>query len=71
MTKDELRKSLDFVNEEREKLQHEIEIKNNNWNELKKFLCDDINERVFYGEYERADTLRYIFDKMNELDQKK
>ena len=38
MTKEELRKSLDFVNEERERLQKELERKDNIINELKKII---------------------------------
>ena len=49
MTKEELEKSLNFVNEEIEKLQKELERKDNIINELEKWLeyeiyCDFSNE---------------------------
>lgn len=48
MTKEELRKSLDFVNEERERLQRELERKDNIINGIKK----EINEQL--EKYEKS-----------------
>ena len=63
MTKEELRKSLDFVNEERERLQRELERKDNIIKEIKK-ASDEIFHKY---PYER----KKWFDKIKELEENK
>lgn len=58
MTKTELRKSLDFVNEERERLQQENERKDNIINDLKSSIAD-YQEAVgdYQDELKRKDNI--------------
>ena len=75
MTKEELRKSLDFVNEERERLQYDIDNltyqlakKNDSWKELKRWIIDEVAESKFYDLYDKVDVLVYVLDKIKELE---
>ena len=76
MTKEELEKSLNFVNEEREKLQRELERKDNNWNELKDYISrflymlNGILDRDIYEQCQ-LDDFTQIMDKIKELENDK
>ena len=71
MTKEELRKSLDFVNEERERLQRELERKDNIINELKIFIQKEIDE-YYQSDDMTLDSYGYeakiILDKIKEIE---
>lgn len=75
MTKEELRKSLDYVNEERERLQRELERKDNNWNELKDYInrflymLNGILDRDIYEQCQ-LDDFTQIIDKIKEIESK-
>ena len=56
MTKEELRKSLDFVNEEREKLQRELERKDNIINQIKKYVKDNKTNTYQTLNFENGET---------------
>lgn len=70
MTKEELRKSLDFVNEERERLQRELERKDNIINELKKW-AKAVQLTVLRSDNKPVYEHQDVLDKINELEERK
>ncbi len=68
MTKEELRKSLDFVNEERERLQKELERKDNIINELKKIIDYYGTDKEHNDNVILRHILKGMLDKIKEIE---